>query len=132
VCEHQVVLDQYATDVKSNEITAIPKLLDLLSLQGSTVTIDAMGRQRGIAKAIVDKVGGVAEAEFPHFGRGGAHAPRRDVVRASRVHLELRRACRRARGQSARASARASVNASPRLRRFPDLMPRPSSAALTR
>jgi predicted transposase YbfD/YdcC len=45
----------YATDVKSNEITAIPKLLELLSLRGSTVTIDAMGCQKGIAKAIVDK-----------------------------------------------------------------------------
>jgi predicted transposase YbfD/YdcC len=55
VCEHQMVLGQYATDVKSNEITAIPKLLDLLSLRGSTVTIDAIGCQKGIAKAIVDK-----------------------------------------------------------------------------
>jgi hypothetical protein len=43
VCEHQMVLGQYATDVKSNEITAIPKLLELLALRGSTVTIDAMG-----------------------------------------------------------------------------------------
>jgi len=41
--------------VKSNEITAIPKLLELLSLEGSTVTIDAIGCQKGIAKAIVDK-----------------------------------------------------------------------------
>jgi predicted transposase YbfD/YdcC len=55
VCEHQMVLGQYATDVKSNEITAIPKLIELLSLRGSTVTIDAMGCQKGIAKAIVDK-----------------------------------------------------------------------------
>lgn len=55
VCEHQMVLGQYATDVKSNEITAIPKLLELLSLRGSTVTIDAIGCQKGIAKAIVDK-----------------------------------------------------------------------------
>lgn len=55
VCEHSLVLGQYATDVKSNEITAIPKLLELLSLRGSTVTIDAMGCQKGIAQAIVDK-----------------------------------------------------------------------------
>jgi predicted transposase YbfD/YdcC len=55
VCEHQMVLGQYATDVKSNEITAIPKLLELLALRGSTVTIDAMGCQKGIAKLIVDK-----------------------------------------------------------------------------
>jgi predicted transposase YbfD/YdcC len=55
VCENQMVLGQYATDVKSNEITAIPKLLELLSLRGATVTMDAMGCQKGIAKAIVDK-----------------------------------------------------------------------------
>jgi len=55
VCEHQMVLGQYETDIKSNEITAIPKLLELLSRRGSTVTIDAMGCQKGIAKAIVEK-----------------------------------------------------------------------------
>lgn len=55
VCEHEMVLGQYATDVKSNEVTAIPKLLDLLAVEGATVTIDAMGCQRGIAKAIVEK-----------------------------------------------------------------------------
>ena len=55
VCENQMVLGQYATDVKSNEITAIPKLLELLSLRGATVTMGAMGCQKGIAKAIVDK-----------------------------------------------------------------------------
>lgn len=55
VCENEMVLGQYATDVKSNEITAIPKLLELLSLRGATVTMDAMGCQKGIAKAIVDK-----------------------------------------------------------------------------
>ena len=55
VCENQMVLGQYATDVKSNEITAIPKLLELLSLRGATVTMDAMGCQKGIAKALVDK-----------------------------------------------------------------------------
>ena len=49
-----MVLDQYASDVKSCEITAIPKLLVLLSLRGSTVTINAMGCPRDIAKAMVD------------------------------------------------------------------------------
>lgn len=55
VCEHEMVLGQYATDVKSNEITAIPKLLELLELRGSTVTIDAMGCQKNIARQLVDK-----------------------------------------------------------------------------
>jgi predicted transposase YbfD/YdcC len=53
--DHQLVLGQLAVDDKSNEITAIPKLLDLLSLTGSTVTIDAMGCQREIAGKIREK-----------------------------------------------------------------------------
>ncbi len=52
--EAGLVLGQVATDKKSNEITAIPELLDLLDLDGATVTIDAMGCQKAIAAAIVD------------------------------------------------------------------------------
>lgn len=52
----QMVLGQVCTDEKSNEITAIPRLLNLLTLTGSTVTIDAMGTQTEIAGQI--KVGG--------------------------------------------------------------------------
>ena len=48
-----LVLGQVATDQKSNEITAIPALLRLLALEGSTVTIDAMGCQTAIAAQIV-------------------------------------------------------------------------------
>jgi predicted transposase YbfD/YdcC len=44
-----------ATEEKSNEITAIPKLLELLELKGCIVTIDAMGCQRAIAEKIVTK-----------------------------------------------------------------------------
>src|SRR5947208_78352 len=40
---------------KSNEIIAIPKLLDMLAIEGAIVTIDAMGCQRAIAKQIIDK-----------------------------------------------------------------------------
>ena len=40
---------------KSNEITAIPKLLDILDVSGCIVTIDAMGCQREIAERIIDK-----------------------------------------------------------------------------
>jgi predicted transposase YbfD/YdcC len=46
-------LGQVAIDEKSNEITAIPKLLELLDLHGALVTIDAMGCQKEIAKQIV-------------------------------------------------------------------------------
>lgn len=50
---NRVVLGQVATDAKSNEITAIPRLLDLLVLNGCIVTIDAMGCQSKIAAQIV-------------------------------------------------------------------------------
>src|SRR6266481_6101683 len=48
-----LTLGQVAVDGKSNEITAIPKLLELLDLHGALVTIDAIGCQREIAKRIV-------------------------------------------------------------------------------
>ena len=51
----RLVLGQTKVDEKSNEITAIPELLDLLELQGAIVTIDAMGCQRDIAAKIIDK-----------------------------------------------------------------------------
>lgn len=47
-------LGQVEVDGKSNEITAIPKLLELLELQGALVTIDAMGCQKAIAEKIVE------------------------------------------------------------------------------
>jgi predicted transposase YbfD/YdcC len=49
----QVTLGQVAVDGKGNEITAIPKLLELLDLHGALVTIDAIGCQKAIAKQIV-------------------------------------------------------------------------------
>lgn len=48
-------LGQVKTEAKSNEITAIPKLLDLLTLKGCIVTIDAMGCQKDIATKIQEK-----------------------------------------------------------------------------
>jgi predicted transposase YbfD/YdcC len=50
-------LGQVAVDAKSNEITAIPALLDLLDLNGALVTIDAMGCQKAIACKIVERGG---------------------------------------------------------------------------
>ena len=50
-----LVLGQRKVDEKSNEITAIPKLLAALELVGAVVTIDAMGCQRAIAEKIIDK-----------------------------------------------------------------------------
>ncbi len=53
----QLVLAQVAVEEKSNEITAIPLLLQQLALSGCIVTIDAMGAQKQIARQIVDDGG---------------------------------------------------------------------------
>jgi predicted transposase YbfD/YdcC len=50
-------LGQVAVDAQSNEITAIPALLELLDVKGALVTIDAMGCQKAIARQIVDQGG---------------------------------------------------------------------------
>ena len=50
-------LGQVAVDEKSNEITAIPRLLELLDLNGAFVTIDAMGCQKAIAAKIIERKG---------------------------------------------------------------------------
>lgn len=55
--EHGVVLGQVATADHSNEITAIPVLLQLLDVRGAVVTIDAMGCQKAIARQVRDQGG---------------------------------------------------------------------------
>ena len=55
--ENRLVLGQIAVDDKSNEITAIPQLLELLDIHGCTVTIDALGCQTAIAEQIVEQGG---------------------------------------------------------------------------
>lgn len=57
VSANRMVFGQLAVADKSNEITAIPKLLELLDVRGATVTIDAMGCQKNIAQQIVDGQG---------------------------------------------------------------------------
>jgi predicted transposase YbfD/YdcC len=54
VAANGVALGQVVTDAQSNEITAIPVLLDLLDLRGAVVSIDAMGCQKEIAAKLVD------------------------------------------------------------------------------
>lgn len=53
-CENNMVLGQVKVDEKSNEITAIPELLDLLCVKDAVITIDAMGCQEKIAEKIID------------------------------------------------------------------------------
>ena len=50
-----LVLGQLACEEKSNEITAIPKLLEMLEIEGCIVTIDAMGTQSEIAEKIIEQ-----------------------------------------------------------------------------
>lgn len=55
-----LVLDQAKVAEKSNEITAIPELLNLLTLNGAIVTIDGMGCQKEIARPALPPVGAMA------------------------------------------------------------------------
>ena len=55
IAENRLTLGQIATEEKSNEITAIPKLLELLDIRGATITVDAMGCQRAIAEKVIDQ-----------------------------------------------------------------------------
>jgi predicted transposase YbfD/YdcC len=55
--EARIVLGQLKTHEKSNEITAIPQLIDLLDIRSHIVTIDALGTQREIAAKIIEKGG---------------------------------------------------------------------------
>jgi predicted transposase YbfD/YdcC len=70
-----LVLAQRAVDCKSNEITAIPELLDMLNLEGAIVTIDAMGTQKAIATRIADKNG-----DYVLALKGNQSAPREDAA----------------------------------------------------
>lgn len=56
-CDHGLVFGQVAVEEKSNEITAIPRLLELLDLKGLTITIDAIGCQKSIARQITQRGG---------------------------------------------------------------------------
>ncbi len=68
----RLVLGQVKVAEKSNEIVAIPRLLDMMSIEGAVVTIDAMGCQREIAKKIIDKK---ADCQAPSRQRLQGSAP---------------------------------------------------------
>jgi predicted transposase YbfD/YdcC len=55
--ENNLILGQVKTNEKSNEITAIPELLDLITIKNNVITIDAMGTQKDIAKKIIENKG---------------------------------------------------------------------------
>ncbi len=70
----RLVLGQVKVAEKSNEIVAIPKLLDMLAIEGAIVTIDAMGCQRDIAQKILDK-----KADYALALKGNQGTLREDV-----------------------------------------------------
>lgn len=75
VSEHQITLGEVVVEEKSNEITAIPQLLDLIDVEGATVTIDAMGTQTKIVQKIVEK-----KAEYCLALKGNQSNLRDDVA----------------------------------------------------
>jgi predicted transposase YbfD/YdcC len=75
--QNQLVLGQEVVDAKSNEITAIPKLLAVLELAGAIVTIDAMGCQKDIVAKIRDK-----GADYVLTVKGNQGHLEEDIIRA--------------------------------------------------
>ena len=73
----RLVLGQIKVAEKSNEIVAIPKLLDLLVIEGAIITIDAMGCQRDIAQTVVEK-----KADYVLALKGNQGSLREDVERS--------------------------------------------------
>jgi len=74
VASQRLVLGQVKVAEKSNEIVAIPKLLDMLAVEGAIITIDAMGCQRAIAQKIIDK-----KADYVFGLKGNQGSLREDV-----------------------------------------------------
>ena len=70
----RLVLGQIKVAEKSNEIVAIPKLLDMLAVEGAIITIDAMGCQRAIAEKIIEK-----KADYVFGLKGNQGSLREDV-----------------------------------------------------
>jgi predicted transposase YbfD/YdcC len=70
----RLVMGQVKVADKANEIVAIPKLLDMLAIEGAVVTIDAMGCQRAIAQKILDK-----KADYILALKGNQGSLREDV-----------------------------------------------------
>ena len=80
---NHISLGQVVVDEKSNEITAIPKLLEILELSGALVTIDAMGCQTEIARKIVD-----ADADYCLAVKGNQPTLQQGIADFFNDHLE--------------------------------------------
>jgi predicted transposase YbfD/YdcC len=73
-CEAGLLIGQRAVDDKSNEITAIPDLLEMLAIKGAIISIDAIGTQKAIATQIVDR-----EADYVLALKGNQSTLHEDV-----------------------------------------------------
>ena len=80
---NHVSLGQMVTEEKSNEITAIPKLLEIIEISGCLVTIDAMGCQTEIAQKIVDQ-----KADYCLAVKGNHPSLHKHIVNFFAAHLE--------------------------------------------
>lgn len=80
---NHISLGQVVVDAKSNEITAIPKLLEILEISGSLVTIDAMGCQVEIAQKIVN-----AKADYLLAAKGNQPTLHQGLIDFFKDHLE--------------------------------------------
>jgi predicted transposase YbfD/YdcC len=80
-CERGLVLAQETVDKKSNEITAIPALLERLTLFGTVVTCDAMGTQKEVAQQIIDGGG-----DYLMVVKGNKKRLKEDLERTLDVH----------------------------------------------
>lgn len=98
VDENNMILGQVKTDAKSNEITAIPELLDMLFIEKSIVTIDAMGTQKKIAEKIIKKKGnyvlalkgnhGLFHKEVEEYMQDAIKNDFKDIVCSKKTTLE--------------------------------------------
>jgi len=80
---NQISLGQVTVDAKSNEITAIPKLLEILEISGSLTTIDAMGCQVEIAQKIID-----SKADYVLAVKGNQPTLHQGIVNFFNDHLD--------------------------------------------
>jgi hypothetical protein len=81
----RLVLAQVTVNEQSNEIVAIPMLLDMMAIEGAVVTIDAMGCQRTIAQKIIDK-----KADYISSRSGAIRVPCRKTSRFLSLSRKLR------------------------------------------
>jgi predicted transposase YbfD/YdcC len=102
-CENHISLGQVAVDAKSNEITAIPALLELLTIKGAIVTIDAAGCQRAIATQIrkqeADYVLALKQNQNSLYDDVVAHFKQQEAEGFSRPELSSHEAHEKAHGR---------------------------------